>query len=145
MTDSMPTTYLCPITIGRSVEIAALHTFLAQSGGVLLISGEAGVGKTRLVQETRRVAEEQDIAVLEGHCFEADRALPFSPALDILSGLVESRGLEAVVQLAGRTAPDLARLLPELARNTPAADLEGVEAELAKRRLFDGFARFVTT
>jgi len=137
--------FLCPVTIGRSIELEALRAFLALPGGVLLISGEAGVGKSRLVREARSLAEARGICVLEGRCFEADHALPFAPALDILGGLVESYGAEEVARLAGGAAPDLARLLPELAAQTSVSTLDGVDVELAKRRLFDGFARLVNS
>ena len=137
--------FLCPVTIGRSPELEALRTFLNREGGMRLISGDAGIGKSRLVREARSLAEARGIRVLEGRCFEADHALPFAPALDILGGLVESYGAEEVARLAGGATPDLARLLPELAVQTPVATLDGVDVELAKRRLFDGFARLVNT
>ena len=76
-----PGNCICPITIGRSVEFATLQAFLTQSSGLLLISGEAGIGKSRLVREARSLAHDRGIRVLEGRCFEADRALPFAPAM----------------------------------------------------------------
>jgi len=138
-------TFLCPVTIGRSIELEALRAFLVRPGGLFLISGEAGIGKSRLAHEARSLAEARGFRVLEGRCFEADHALPFAPALDILGGLVESYGAEEVAHLAGAAAPDLARLLPELAAVAAVAAVDGVDVEVAKRRLFDGFARLVNT
>jgi DNA-binding CsgD family transcriptional regulator len=140
----LPSNLICPVTIGRSAELASVQEFLARPSGLLLISGEAGIGKSRLVREARTLACERGIRVLEGRCFEADRALPFAPALDILHGLVDHVGIAEARRFAGSVAPDLARLLPELSVDSPAIDTEGMDGETAKRRLMDGFARLIT-
>ncbi len=139
----LPSSVIGPVTIGRSAELASLRAFLNRPGGLLLISGEAGIGKSRLVREARSLAGDRGIRVLEGRCFEADRALPFAPALDILYELIDRFGAADIGRLAGAAATDLARLLPELSIATTAVDREHLDGETAKRRLLEGFARLM--
>jgi predicted ATPase/DNA-binding CsgD family transcriptional regulator len=144
MTGLPQQSFLCPVTIGRRAELEALRIFLDRDGGLLLISGEAGVGKSCLVREARGLAAERGLRVLEGRCFEADRALPFAPALDILRALVDSHGTAETLRLAGAAAPELSRLLPELSADSTTVDPDRVDRAAAKRRLLDGFARLLT-
>ena len=82
-------------------------------------------------------------SVLEGRCFEADRALPFAPALDILHELIDRFSAADVASSPAAAAPDLARLRPELSAGTTAIDIEHLDGETAKRRLLDGFSRLL--
>ena len=141
---SRPANCICPTTIGRAIELAALQAFLGRPSGLLLLSGEAGIGKSRLVREARSLAYELGIRVLEGRCFEADSALPFAPALDILRSLIDCLGAAEVIRLAGSDAPQLARLLPELSQELTGIGAQSIDGEMAKRRLLNAFARLLT-
>src|SRR5215472_18432397 len=81
---------VCPITIGRDPHLAAvdrlLYQLIAGSGQTLLVAGEAGIGKSRLVAETKARAAERGVLVLQGQCFETDRSLPYAPFVDLLRG-----------------------------------------------------------
>src|SRR5215213_3188669 len=74
--------------IGRATQIDALHSALAATrrgnGQCITIAGEAGIGKSRLVAEAATSAAKQGMTVLQGRCFEADRAFPYAPLLDVL-------------------------------------------------------------
>jgi predicted ATP-dependent serine protease len=63
MPDPLPQSILCPILIGRDAQVAALARLLDQAraghGQIALISGEAGIGKSRLVAETRKLPQRQ--------------------------------------------------------------------------------------
>lgn len=131
--------YLSPVTIGREAEIAALRAFLGQEGGVLLLAGEAGIGKSRLLAEARAIADSLGMETVIGRSFEADRALPYAPAIDLLQSLIEAHGAPAIADLAGVAASDLALLAPELG----VAEAPMANHELTRRRLRDAFARLL--
>ena len=81
-------TALSPIIAGRDDELAQLRAHIeATRGGagrIVLIAGEAGVGKSRLIQETRAYAAGLGLSILTGHCYEQEQLLPYAPLLDIL-------------------------------------------------------------
>src|SRR5215470_11951850 len=74
--------------VGRIHELAVLHDALEQScaghGRTVLLSGEPGIGKTRLTTELAAFAHQQHAHVLVGHCHEGDGAPPFWPWTQIL-------------------------------------------------------------
>jgi predicted ATPase len=82
----------------------------------VLVAGEAGIGKSRLVAESTAGAAAGGARVLSGGCLElgAD-GLPFAPFTAVLRDLVHELGIDAVAaMLPGRATRELARLLPEL-------------------------------
>ena len=78
----------CPELIGRTRERTALHTLVdtvkSGQGRVALISGEAGIGKSRLTAEAKAYAAAQGFLLLQGHCFPTDTSCPYAPLLDLL-------------------------------------------------------------
>jgi len=84
---------VCPILIGRDAHLATLDRLIAEvhagAGRTALITGEAGVGKSRLVaQASERFltgAKPQTPLALAGRCFEPDRVLPYAPTKRRLS------------------------------------------------------------
>jgi len=81
----------------------------------VLVSGEPGVGKTRLLSHSRALAESADTRVLFGGCVSmGGEGLPFAPYTEILRSLVAQDGAPRVAALAGPAAGDLARLVPAL-------------------------------
>ena len=135
---------------------AALGTVRQGEPAAVLIGGEAGVGKTRLISEFTAAARGAGVRVLTGACLElgAD-GLPFSPFTAMLRDLVREIGPDEVAGLLparGRAAGELARLLPELdvhgstagAGQAAVADYRsgyevGVTAGEARAHLFEGF------
>jgi predicted ATPase len=81
----------CPVLVGRdaplSLLLGALEEAVAGSGDVVLVEGEAGIGKTRLVQELCERARERGARVLEGSCWPFLETVPYAPLLGILEGL----------------------------------------------------------
>jgi ATP/maltotriose-dependent transcriptional regulator MalT len=123
-----------PVFVGRAGELAALDEALAGARGgassTVLVGGEAGVGKTRLVEEF--TARAGDALVLVGGCLELGTdGLPFAPFSAVLRGLVRRRGREGVAALVpGGATRGLARLLPEFGE----PDADGPQA---RARLFE--------
>ena len=108
-----------PVLVGRSGQLSVLETALAEAGSgnpsAVLVGGEAGVGKSRLVSEFAAQAQGKGARVLAGGCLElgAD-GLPFAPFTSMLRELVRDLGAEGVAALLpGGTTRELARLLPE--------------------------------
>ncbi len=108
--------------VGREVELAqlrdALQAALAGRGQLVAVTGEAGIGKSRLVGELVAEASRKGARVLLGRCFETEQVLPFGPWINVLR---DSR-LAADGETLGRLGPvwraELARLLPEIAPGT---------------------------
>jgi DNA-binding CsgD family transcriptional regulator len=127
-----------PVLVGRDEQMAALDAAFAsvRQGGpsAVLLGGEAGVGKSRLVSEFGRGAASAGARVLTGGCLELGTdGLPFAPFTAVLRDLVHEMGADAVAaMLPGRTTRGLARLLPELGE----PDTGGDPAE-ARARLFE--------
>ncbi len=90
MTVSVDKPIICPLLIGRTPELTSLRVQLDQvkggSGQVVVISGEAGIGKSRLVMETRAIATAEGFLVLQGSCFPTDRSCPDARPLAFFSG-----------------------------------------------------------
>ena len=106
--------------VGRGRELASLQKRLAAavdgSPGMVVVAGDAGAGKTRLVGEVMTRAEADGWTVLSGACVElSDGAAVLAPVAEVLRQLARDRGDEAVVSLLDGPARWLAPLVPELA------------------------------
>jgi DNA-binding CsgD family transcriptional regulator/tetratricopeptide (TPR) repeat protein len=126
-----------PAFIGRTEELRALEAAAARAGNgqatVVLVAGEVGVGKTRLVAEFATHCTGAGTRALRGGCIPVGNgALPFAPVVEALRLLVEDLGAEPVRAMIGPSWPELARLLPSLGE-PPAAP----PAQAAPTRLFE--------
>ncbi|WP_307796987.1 helix-turn-helix transcriptional regulator [Actinomadura barringtoniae] len=107
--------------IGRAAELAQLTAALdraaAGEAGVVLVSGDAGVGKSRLVAELAANARDRGAAVLIGQCAELGEGMPYLPLTDALWTGARDPAASPAERDALRTAldarPVLARLLPD--------------------------------
>jgi DNA-binding CsgD family transcriptional regulator len=112
-------TLVSPVFIGREAELAALTAALdAAIGGdpaIVLLSGEAGVGKTRLVEEAAGRASAAGARVLAGSCIEmGGEGLPFGPLAHVFRSLMRDTSPEELDAFIGPARPDLAQVLPDL-------------------------------
>src|SRR3954452_8172257 len=129
--------------VGRDAELEHLCSTLGISASdgsstersAVLLAGDAGVGKTRLLTELRDRAVDDGWQVLAGHCLAfADSALPSLPFSEITGRI--SRELPDVFDDVAERHPALLRLLPGQRMLSQATDPESVPADQAA--LFDG-------
>jgi DNA-binding CsgD family transcriptional regulator len=131
-----------PVLVGRDQQMAALEAAFdsVRQGGptAVLLGGEAGVGKSRLVSEFATAAAADGACVLVGGCLELGTdGLPFAPFTAVLRDLVHEFGADGVASmLPGRTTRGLARLLPELGEADSGPDIDTDPGE-ARARLFE--------
>jgi AAA ATPase domain len=132
-----------PVMVGRGGELARLRQLsdlaCAGSPGVVLLAGEAGVGKTRLITEFTAGLGDRAV-LLSGGCVDLGGAgLAYAPFTAALRGLVRKVGAEDVAALLPGGGPaELGRLLPALGASRPrGTDTDGVGA--ARARLFEEF------
>src|SRR3989440_29743 len=145
MTTAFNPSVICPILIGRTAELAAFHLLIDQvksgRGQVALLSGEAGVGKSRLVAQAKTYATAQGFLLLQGQCFPTDHSCPYAPLLDLLRSHLATSSREQVDtemgSLASALSPLLLDLLP-LPSDLPS--LPPLDSEHEKRRLFAALA-----
>ncbi|WP_406196884.1 AAA family ATPase [Streptomyces sp. NBC_01017] len=134
-----------PVFVGRAAELEILNDALARAAAgepqALVIGGEAGVGKTRLVEEFATAAGRGAVVALGG-CVEigAD-GLPFAPFSTALRALRRELPGELAAAAAGQEE-ELARLLPELGETVPTRGADRSDEE-GMARLFELTARLL--
>src|SRR5512142_622370 len=126
--------------VGRNGELRRLLALLddAEAGRSVaaLVSGDAGVGKSRLVSEVGRLAEDRGFTVLSGQCAELGDSVPYLPLADALRGAAQSSAAQCSgVRDALSSRPALSRLLPE-SGSGPLADED--RSGLARQQMFGG-------
>jgi class 3 adenylate cyclase len=134
--------------VGRQSELAQLQAALARTlggdGGVVMVVGEPGIGKTRLTDEFAVHAKLRGAQVFKGHCYEGEASVPYLPFVEGLRHYAQSRPDAQLRAELGEAAPELATLVSEVRRRFP--DLPAppaLEGEAERQRLFDGVASFL--
>lgn len=129
-----------PRFVGRRDELAALEAAVARAtdglGSAVLLAGEAGIGKSRLISEFAARTRADGATVLIGECVPVgDGELPYAPIVSALRSLVRERKRSEIDALVGSARGDLARLLPELAED--AHEARDAAREGSQARLFE--------
>ena len=138
---------ISPILIGRTRQfdsiVQHLEDFQAHKGMVILISGEAGIGKSRLVNETKTYSIGKEFVILQGNCFEPDRALPYAPFLDLLRTFILTLSPDQINQEFGSVATEMVQLIPELANVLPDLSYSATSnPDIEKHRIFQALTQF---
>jgi hypothetical protein len=128
---------------GRDPQLDALtHAWKEAAAGdrrVVLVSGEPGIGKTRLASEVARRAHDLGAAVLFGRCDE-DMGVPFQPFVDALEHVVHAGAADRL----GRHANELVRLVPDVAQLVSGLEPPlSADPETERYRLFDAVAAWL--
>lgn len=109
---ALPTGQLVAREEERERFRAALDAVMDGAGHVLLLGGESGVGKTRLLQELMVDARDRDYAVATARCYASDQESPYYPFLEALSALSTSKPARSLVE-AQRSWKQVRRLVGE--------------------------------
>ncbi|MGD8330746.1 MAG: protein kinase, partial [Acidobacteriota bacterium] len=146
-TASAAKVYATPL-VGRDAERASLLEMLDKAssghGSLVMIGGEPGVGKTRLAWDILDEARQREMAAFIGHCYESEGTPPFIPWVEILESSAQATAPALFRQLMGDSAPELAKLLPELRRLYPdIPEPLDLPAEESRRYLFKSVHAFV--
>src|SRR6202167_3901548 len=110
--------------VGRGAELARLRGLLDEAAAgrrvTGLVSGDAGIGKSRLVAEAMQIAERDGFTVLCGQCAEIGDSVPYLPFADAL------RAAPPHIEKAVKARPVLSRLLPDGDGQVHEADWAGL-------------------
>jgi DNA-binding CsgD family transcriptional regulator/tetratricopeptide (TPR) repeat protein len=136
---------ICPIFIGRANDLQLLDRLILQSKGgngqIALISGEAGIGKSRLVREAK-VRVHPNTLILEGHCFQTESAMPYAPLLDLFRNYFSTHSSKEIARAMTASAPQLVKLFPELTVHLPNLTSDtSPDPKQEKGRLFQALAQ----
>jgi DNA-binding SARP family transcriptional activator/tetratricopeptide (TPR) repeat protein len=126
---------------GRINELSRLHTLLTEPQ-LVVIEGEPGIGKTRLLEEFARTTGAR---ILRGAAHEFERALPYQPIIEALRDLTlhaDWETVRATLTLPAIWLTEIARLLPELAEATDYPTIPPPPADEA--RLWEGVHSFLS-
>jgi DNA-binding NarL/FixJ family response regulator len=133
--------------VGRRRELAAVAAALQALGRdarYVALSGEPGIGKTRMLEELARRGEERGCVVLTGRGAELEQDLPFGVWVDALDDHVAWLGPERIERMLGDRVAELARVLPSVsagdATPAPALQDERYRAHRAVRALLEQLA-----
>lgn len=123
--------------VGRTVELRELERCLEVveegQGLIAALSGDPGVGKTRLAREFLQSVAPRSIAVAAGRCFE-NLTKPWQPVLECLTGLWQVHPEWTVPEALARDLEPLAELVPELSAHLPAREAPSAVADPQERR-----------
>jgi DNA-binding SARP family transcriptional activator/tetratricopeptide (TPR) repeat protein len=140
--------------VGRHAELAALDAAAQDAaqgrGRLVVLQGEVGIGKSRLVEEllwrldgapARELASGPRWTVLVGACHESEQGLAYHPFVDVLTGALDT---SEAPPLSDVWLAEVARLVPDLLERRPDLPTPSrLDPQQEQRRLFEGVARFL--
>jgi DNA-binding CsgD family transcriptional regulator len=142
---------------GRESEMDILSRRLSEAvagrGGIVLLAGEPGIGKTRLAEELATVARSRGACVLWGRCYEGEGAPAFWPWIEVLRVALRDSATGTPEARPDSVVTELVHLLPEIGTAAyrldaePAAGLKAgtppADSAHARFRLFDTITAFL--
>jgi DNA-binding SARP family transcriptional activator/tetratricopeptide (TPR) repeat protein len=136
------------VFVGRERELAemlgALEDVIAGQGRLFVLSGEPGIGKSRLAEELARHARDRGALVLVGRCWEAGGAPAFWPWVQSLRAYLRASDRGELIRELGPDAAEIAPILPELYELIPEPPHPAaLDADGARFRLFYATAEFL--
>jgi len=134
--------------VGRAAELQRLQQKLQDMrggrGGLVMLAGEPGIGKTRTAEEFAERARYAGVTVLWGRCYEGDWAPPYRPFAEALAAYGAEADRESLRADLGPGAAPLARLVPALREKLPdIPEPASLQPNEERFRLFDGVSQFL--
>ncbi|HEX6382153.1 MAG TPA: AAA family ATPase, partial [Acidimicrobiia bacterium] len=133
--------------IGREHEVGRLLERVEQTaagqGGLAILAGEQGIGKTRLLDDFATRVERLGCSVLWGRCHEGDWSPPYGPFIELLEAQAALCEVTELRRDLGDAAGTVAQLVPALRRLLPDAASAPVPPEEERHRILDGVGRFL--
>jgi DNA-binding SARP family transcriptional activator len=130
-----------PELIGRAAGIGALRAAWSRAAGrqpgLVLIVGEAGIGKTTLAEFIAAEAEQSGATVLRSRCYETERSLFLQPIVEALTPAVGRLSAARLREILGRHAAAAAALLPTVADVLGPASSGRESVEMGRRHAFE--------
>jgi tetratricopeptide (TPR) repeat protein/transcriptional regulator with XRE-family HTH domain len=109
--------------VGRNNEYGTLIGLIARlttgRGYTVLIEGEPGIGKSRLLREVAHYAQTQELPILTTNCYEIERAIPYQPVIDLVTRALDRISAIALHNLPPVSLAELAALVPEVGEHCP--------------------------
>ena len=109
--------------VGRNNEYGLLIGLIARltagAGYTVLIEGEPGIGKSRLLREVARYAHAQDLPTLATNCYEIERAMPYQTVIGLITRALDRISAAALRALSPVSLAELAALVPEVGERFP--------------------------
>ena len=126
---------VCPVLVGRDAEQATLDRYVTLAAGgeghTVLVSGEAGVGKSALTRRVEQLAVDRGFRLLSGVTLESDAVVPYAPFVSAIRWGLRDLPRDEIGKVLTRVAPELAQLFPEAAR-TPGRVEQGSGVERSR-------------
>ncbi|MFQ5690184.1 MAG: AAA family ATPase, partial [Gemmatimonadota bacterium] len=125
--------------VGRASEFEKLRTEVRQirskRGRILVLRGEAGIGKTRLLEEMAKIAPVEGIAHFRSRCYPAEANVAYGPILDGIQPIA-TRLVKSSI-LASHDYYQLGHLFPQLFVRPPEEEFEAIDPAVRQRRLYE--------
>ncbi len=134
--------------VGRAKELATLHGMLERAragrGGIVTLSGEPGIGKTKTAAEFVAEARNHGVITFWGRCSEGEWAPPYEPFMEAIREYCRTGETEALVSDLATGSGAIARLIPELRGRLPdVAEPPPLPPDEERLRLFDAVSQFL--
>ncbi|MEO8718903.1 MAG: AAA family ATPase, partial [Burkholderiales bacterium] len=133
--------------VGRGNEYGQLLGLLAHlttgAGHVVLMQGEPGIGKSRLMRELDRYARGRRLATLTANCYEIERAMPYQPVISLVTQALERAAPSVLEKLPPVSRAELAALVPAVAEHVDVPGLSSDFPEARRARLYRAVAQFL--
>jgi tetratricopeptide (TPR) repeat protein/transcriptional regulator with XRE-family HTH domain len=109
--------------VGRSHEYGLLVGLIARltvgTGYTVLVEGEPGIGKSRLLRELARYVHPQELPTFVANCYEIERAMPYQPVINLVTRALDRLPDAALRSLSPVSLAELAALVPEIGERIP--------------------------